>query len=67
VSLDLGHHAARFQLEQLNSLITMYSVAVGELANTHDPAVAKLMRELVTLRAAMIGALVQVGPANLPH
>ncbi len=45
----------------------MYSVALGELADTHDPGVEELMHELMTLRAAMIGALVQVGPANLRH
>jgi hypothetical protein len=65
VSLDLGHDPARFQFEQLTSLIAMYTVAVGELAETQDPAVAELLRELVTLRAAMIAALTRVGPSEL--
>jgi hypothetical protein len=65
VSLNLGHDAVEFQLEQLTSLITMYGVAVSELKETRDPAVEELTRELMTLRAAMIGALAQVGPPKL--
>jgi len=64
VSLDLGRDGAGFELEKLTSLITMYGVAVSELTETKDPAVEELTRELVTLRAAMIGALVQVGPSK---
>jgi hypothetical protein len=67
VSLDLGHDTTGFQREQLTSLIAMYTVAVEELAQTHDPAVAALMRELVTLRAAMIGALARAGTPEVAH
>jgi hypothetical protein len=61
VSRDPGHPAGDLEPEELASLIAMYTAAVGELAETRDPGVGGLAKELMTLRADAIAALSQLG------
>ena len=62
MSPDPGHATAELEPDELLSLISMYTTAVGELVDTGDPGVGQLARELLMLRAEAIGTLTQRGP-----